>query len=54
MKILLDTHCWLWMEAAPERLFDRMLVAQAVIEGMALLTADPQLEAYPAKVLRAR
>ena len=23
MKVLLDTHCWLWMQAAPERFSDR-------------------------------
>ncbi len=127
MKLLLDTHCWLWMQTAPERLakpaldairdgenelflsaassweiaikyalgrlplpvppaeyvpsrmessgvlalavehrhalataglpphhrdpFDRLLVAQAQIERLTLLTADPQLEAYDVEFL---
>ena len=33
--------------------FDRMLVAQAQIESLALVTADPQLAAYPVEVIRA-
>ncbi|MDR7555458.1 MAG: type II toxin-antitoxin system VapC family toxin [Armatimonadota bacterium] len=129
MKILLDTQCWLWMEAAPERLsaearrvvqdgahalylsaasaweiaikhalgklrlpvaperyvpsrmrrgrilplpvqvehglragrlppyhrdpFDRLLVAQAQLEGLTILTADPQLAAYEVPLIRA-
>jgi PIN domain nuclease of toxin-antitoxin system len=31
--------------------FDRMLVAQAIAEGLTLVTADKQLAAYPARVL---
>ncbi len=129
MKVLLDTHCWLWMQTAPERFsasalevlqdlenelflsaassweiaikyglgrlplpvppaeyvpsrmestgclalavehrhalataalprhhrdpFDRLLVAQARVERMTLLTADPQLEAYDVELLKA-
>lgn len=129
MRLLLDTHCWLWMQTAPERLgeraleairnpenelflsaasaweiairyaldrlplpvppavyvpsrmessgvrglpvehrhalataalpahhrdpFDRLLVAQAGVEGLTLLTADPQLTAYDIALLRA-
>lgn len=34
MRILLDTHCWLWMEAAPERLGERV---QEILE-------DPETE----------
>ena len=33
--------------------FDRMLVAQALVEGLTLLTADARLSAYGVKVLRA-
>ena len=33
--------------------FDRMLVAQAQVEGLPILTADPQLAAYDVEVLRA-
>ncbi len=31
--------------------FDRMLVAQAVLEGLPILSADPQLRGYPAKIV---
>lgn len=129
MRVLLDTQCWLWMRAAPQRLsarsrrlltdpanelllsaasvwelaiktalgkvrfsdpfaefvtsrlaedgivplpvhhshamrvaelpthhrdpFDRLLVAQAQIEALSLLTADRQLESYDVAVIRA-
>lgn len=130
MKILLDTHCWLWMQSAPERLsaealaliedpanelllsaassweiaikfalgklplpsppaeyvpsrmassgvrglpvqhshalfagalpphhrdpFDRLLVAQATLEGLPILTTDPQIERYDVGTIQAR
>jgi PIN domain nuclease of toxin-antitoxin system len=130
VKVLLDTHCFLWMQASPEKLsesarsivedlgnelvlsaassweiavkfalgklplpmppdeyvparmassgalglpvehvhalqvarlphhhrdpFDRLLVAQAMVEGMPILTADPQLGAYDVEILSAR
>ena len=129
MKILLDTHCWLWMAVAPDRFspsaldlvsdpdnrlflsavsaweisikaamgklelplpperyvpsrmtatgvegmmvshahglkagglpshhrdpFDRMLIAQAQLEGMPLLTADRQIHLYEVEVIEA-
>jgi PIN domain nuclease of toxin-antitoxin system len=31
--------------------FDRMLVAQAIVEGLTLVTADKQLAAYPVRTL---
>jgi PIN domain nuclease of toxin-antitoxin system len=31
--------------------FDRMLVAQAVVHGMAILTPDPEIEQYAVRVL---
>jgi len=34
--------------------FDRLLVAQAMVEGLPILTADPQLGAYDVEVLPAR
>lgn len=34
--------------------FDRLLVAQAVVENLILITADPQLKAYPARIHWAR
>jgi PIN domain nuclease of toxin-antitoxin system len=33
---------------------DRMLVAQALVEGMTLVTADPRLLAYPVAAIDAR
>lgn len=130
MRILLDTHCWLWMQAAPDRFsaeatqmlldprnelllsaassweiaikyalgklplpeppatyvpsrmlssgtvslpvehshalhvadlpnhhrdpFDRLLVSQALLDGLVILTADPQLEPYGVRLRRAR
>lgn len=30
--------------------FDRLLVAQALVENLTLLTADPQIKAYPARI----
>lgn len=129
MRVLLDTHVWLWLQTSPERLsersldlladpanelllsaasaweiavkvglgklslpaapadyvprrlatsgttalpvelrhalhvatlprhhrdpFDRLLVAQAQVEGMPLMTADPQLSAYDVEILSA-
>jgi len=31
--------------------FDRLLVAQAIVHGMAILTPDPIISAYPARTL---
>lgn len=129
MRILVDTHCWLWMQVSPEKLrpasrqivedprnelllsaassweiainyglgklplpqppgvyvpsrmassgtvglavehahalrvaelpplhrdpFDRLIVAQAQIEGVAILTADPQVAAYDVTIIEA-
>jgi PIN domain nuclease of toxin-antitoxin system len=33
--------------------FDRMLIAQAVVEGVTLLTADPVVASYPGPIRRA-
>jgi PIN domain nuclease of toxin-antitoxin system len=32
--------------------FDRLLVAQAMVEGVTLLTADPEVAAYPGPIRR--
>jgi PIN domain nuclease of toxin-antitoxin system len=129
LKILLDTHCWLWMLVAPEKFspatlalldstehelllsaassweisikytlgklrlpqppleyvpdrmmesgvtglpvehrhalavaglplhhrdpFDRILIAQAIVESLPILTADPQLSRYPVEIIHA-
>jgi PIN domain nuclease of toxin-antitoxin system len=34
--------------------FDRLLVAQAMVEGLPILSADPQLAAYDVEILNAR
>jgi len=34
--------------------FDRLLVAQAIVEQLPILTADPQLSAYDVEILNAR
>mgnify|MGYP001366031582 CR=1 FL=1 len=31
--------------------FDRMLVAQAIVHGLTILTPDPQIQQYPVRVL---
>jgi PIN domain nuclease of toxin-antitoxin system len=102
VRILLDTHCFLWMQLAPERFsaaalarledpateyvpsrmavagvrglavehahalqvaalpahhrdpFDRLLVAQAMLEGLPILTDDPQLAQYEVDTIPAR
>jgi PIN domain nuclease of toxin-antitoxin system len=58
MRLLLDTHALLWWvlddphlaNSAHQMLLDpdndRLLIAQAKVEGLTLLTADPQIEAY--------
>ncbi|MGA8655453.1 MAG: type II toxin-antitoxin system VapC family toxin [Chthoniobacterales bacterium] len=33
--------------------FDRILIAQAVCEGLTLVTADPVLQEYPVRIIRA-
>jgi PIN domain nuclease of toxin-antitoxin system len=61
---LLDTSTLLWTLAAPDRLsqtareaiaagdpFDRVLIAQAVAEGLPLVTSDRQIGAYPVRVV---
>jgi PIN domain nuclease of toxin-antitoxin system len=37
MKLLLDTHTVLWFY---------LIVAQAIVEGMAVVSADPKLDGY--------
>ena len=34
--------------------FDRMLIAQAAVEGMCLLTKDPTVASYPGHIVLAR
>lgn len=66
MRLLLDTRVWLWMALAPQRLGTesrslladranaRMLVAQAKVEGMSLMSADPRVLSYRVATIDAR
>lgn len=40
------------LPSIPKDPFDRLLVAQAVVEGLTLLTTDAQLACYPGPILR--
>ena len=54
MRLLLDTQCWLWMQASPEKLTDEvreLLVTQARLDGLTLLTADRTLGAYDVQIM---
>ena len=65
MKLILDTHCWLWWIAEPERFtgdalglplhhrdpFDRLLVSQAMAEEATLVTTDEQIQRYAINIL---
>jgi PIN domain nuclease of toxin-antitoxin system len=53
VKLLLDTHTFLWWLSSPNQLplhhrdpFDRILIAQAQLERATLVTRDPQFPAY--------
>ena len=45
MKILLDTHTFLWFIAG-----DALMIAQAIQEGMALITKDQAFDEYNVQV----
>jgi PIN domain nuclease of toxin-antitoxin system len=61
VKVLVDTHCWLWALAQPGRLrlgdrhhgdpFDRLLIAQAQMENLPIMTADDQFLQYEIEVI---
>lgn len=57
MKLLLDTHLLLWGALGVSGLppihrdpFDRIVIAQASLEGITLLTADSTISRYPAPI----
>lgn len=52
MRLLLDTHAFLWLILDDRDLFERLLVAQATCEETPLVSADPALDAYPVTRLR--
>jgi PIN domain nuclease of toxin-antitoxin system len=47
-------HCLALAQLPPKHKdpFDRLLIAQALIEGMCLLTADDQISQYPYDIVR--
>ena len=52
MRLLLDTHALLWWSAGDHKdPFDRMLAAQAIAEGLEVVTIDPKLSELGARVL---
>lgn len=53
MRILLDTHVFLWYVTADGDPFDRILVAQALDRGLTLATLDDAVRAYPVPLLPA-
>ncbi|MEX1184403.1 MAG: type II toxin-antitoxin system VapC family toxin [Gemmatimonadota bacterium] len=75
MRILLDTHAWLWLMARSDVValdithqhtlragklpphhrdpFDRLLIAQAQIEGLPIMTADPAFARYDVDLIAA-
>ncbi len=49
MNLLLDTHVLLWWLDDPKHHhdpFDRMLIAQALHDGLQLVSRDPQIARY--------
>jgi PIN domain nuclease of toxin-antitoxin system len=50
VRLLVDTHCWLWNLLAPG-FFDRILIAQAQTEELQFMTADKVLTAYAVPIL---
>lgn len=50
MRLLLDTHAFLWFVLNDPQLsdpFDRLMVAQAIVESISLVSADAVLDQYP-------
>ena len=45
MKLLLDTHTFLWLVVGSP------LIAQALVEGMTLVSGDGKFASYPVTVL---
>lgn len=45
MKLLLDTHCWLWWLNEPQKLTPSM--QQVICENLTIITCDRQFAAYP-------
>lgn len=44
MNLLVDSHALIWSYFDP---FDRLLIAQAIVEGMPIVSVDPAFDAYP-------
>lgn len=55
MRLLLDTHAFLWFIAGDLRLDEQtqdLIVAQAIHEDMSVITRDQALKAYDLRVER--
>lgn len=57
MTLLLDTHIALWfitadLPAHHRDPFDRMLVAQAIVEGLTLVSRDSSIALYDVPLLK--
>ena len=62
MRLLLDTHVFIWWDGDPHIVaieslptihrdpFDRLLVAQAIVENANIVTHDSILSRYPVKI----
>jgi PIN domain nuclease of toxin-antitoxin system len=46
MRLLLDTHSFLWLPFHHRDPFDRLLVAQAMVEQIPIVSADTAFDAY--------
>lgn len=51
MRLLLDTHTFLWWDSEPEDPFDRLLIVQAIAEDLTLVSKDSAFSNYPVKVV---
>ena len=47
MRLLLDTHAFIWLPFHHRDPFDRLLIAQAIAEGLPLVSQDGWFDAYP-------
>lgn len=52
MRLLLDNNPLLWVTPPPPDPFDRVVVVEAQLEGLTLVTRDQAFDAYDVAVLR--
>jgi len=51
MKLLLDTHIFIWWDSQPERLSERVLSLCRDPQHEVLLSRDARLTQYPVEVI---